>query len=467
MIRPKSLPGYMSAIARLCHIDGVLRYALGTRIWQALSGLITLALILRWTQPVEQGLFYTFNSILNLQIFFELGLSFVVLQCTPHYFQSLMWGEDNQLLGATEQRDTFLVFARKGLRLYGLIAVSFVMLMIPVGWFFFGLRQADCSSRVWLVPWILLVLGTAINLCLSPILALLEGSGKIQEVYRLRWRQLMIANIVAWCVFFLTNALYLSVVNVWLTVGITCYWLYNTHKQFLLALLKTTTDCMPFSWAKEIWPMQWRIAITWMSGYFINQIFTPLIFYYQGSVLSGQMGVCLTVMNMLGLFAITWVTVRSPQMGDLAARAEHQQLDKVFLKAFWQSITIFIMGGLSMGVLLYLCQGHAIMARFLPWQEIVLLLIAYLFVHVIGALSLYIRAHKMELFTPLSVIGACLVAGCAWVSVVKHGSLGVCWSILVVNACYGFPTALWLWMKFKRNAHQHEEKEANVSEAYN
>ncbi|PJD93174.1 MAG: hypothetical protein CK424_03015 [Legionella sp.] len=456
----------MRAFAQLCHIDGVLRYALGTRIWQALSGFFTLALILRYTQPVEQGLFYTFNSILNLQIFFELGLSFVVLQCTPHYFKSLTWGEQGKLLGATEHRDIFLMFARKGLRLYGIIAISFVALMIPIGWVFFGLRQADSPATVWLLPWILLVLGTSLNLCLSPILALLEGSGRIREVYRLRWRLLMIANCVAWCVFFLTNALYLSVVNVWLTVAMTCYWLYKTHKQLLLTLLKPCADPKGFSWLKEIWPMQWRIAITWISGYFIGQIFTPLIFYYHGSVLSGQMGVCLTVMNMLGLFAITWVTVRSPQMGDLVARAEYQQLDKVFFKALWQSIGIFVLGALGIGFLLYLCQGHAVMARFLPWQEIALLLIAYLFVHIIGALSLYIRAHKIELFTPLSVVGACLVTLCAWFSVVTYGSLGVCWSILMVNACYGFPSALWLWMRFKRNSHSHEEQKSNVFEAY-
>ncbi|MCR9191815.1 MAG: hypothetical protein NXI01_04060 [Gammaproteobacteria bacterium] len=451
--------------ARFLQIDGTLRYAYSARLWQALSALVTLTLILRFTQPLEQGLFYTFNSVLNLQIFFELGLSFVVLQCTPHYFQSLTWGEQGQILGSEDCRHTFLTFAQKGVRLYGVIAASFLVLMLPIGWIFFGARQAEYAVSFWVLPWILLVLGTVVNLCLSPVLALLEGSGKIEKIYRLRWRFLLWSNLAAWIIFSLTHALYLPVVNVWLTATITGVWLYKTHPIFLKALWRTRFDHSQFSWFKEIWPMQWRIAITWMSGYFINQIFTPLVFYYQGTIASGQMGVCLTVMNMLSLFAITRVTVRSPNMGDLAARNERVALNQMFATAFWQSVVIFLLGAFGIGLLLYLFHTHAIMAKFLAWQDIILLLMGYLFVHIIGALSLYLRAHKVELFTPLSVIGAVSLALSAWYGAIHYGSLGVCWSIFLVNAGYGFPSALWLWVKFKRTRDNYEQ-ESDISEAY-
>ncbi|HVT63519.1 MAG TPA: hypothetical protein VHD33_08555, partial [Legionellaceae bacterium] len=207
-------------------------------------------------------------------------------------------------------------------------------------------------------------------------------------------------------------------------------------------------------------------ALSWMSGYFINQMFTPLIFYYQGAMSAGQIGVCLALMNMLGLFAITWITVRSPQMGHLAARNENLILERVFYKAFYQSIGIFSLGGFGICILLYLLRGHAIMTRFLSEQEIVILLCAYFFVHMIGALSLYLRAHKKELFTPLSIIGAVLQALFAWYGAFYYGTVGVCWSILIVNAFYGFPSACWLWVKFRNTRRDEKGKESDVFEAY-
>ena len=38
------------------------------------------------------------------------------------------------------------------------------------------------------------------------------------------------------------------------------------------------------SWKHEIWPFQWRIAVSWMSGYFIFDLINPVAFYFCGPV---------------------------------------------------------------------------------------------------------------------------------------------------------------------------------------
>jgi len=40
--------------------------------------------IARFLTPSEQGYYYTFNSLVALQIVFELGFSFVILQLAAH-----------------------------------------------------------------------------------------------------------------------------------------------------------------------------------------------------------------------------------------------------------------------------------------------------------------------------------------------------------------------------------------------
>ncbi len=449
----------------LMKMDTSLRYALGTRVWQALSSCIILLLILKGTQPSEQGLYYTFASLANLQFFFELGLSFVILQSTPHYFKSITWGVRGALLGPKSELATLLAFMQKSIRIYAVLAALFVLVMVPLGLVFFSMKQ-DLHGATIPVAWVLLVLGMTVNLLCAPWLAVLEGSGKVTEIYRFRLKQLIVANILAWVVFFLTNALFIIVVNTWITALTTVGWLIWTHRPFLRMVADAMFKPVFFSWRREMWPMQWRIAVSWISGYFLNQIFTPLLYYYKGAVVSGQMGISLSLATMLGLFSITWVTVRSPKMGALAAQSDRKNLDRIFLTAFWQSTFIFILGALSMLGLGFVLREHAMMTRFLPWFEMAVLLLGYLFVHIIGGLSLYLRAHRIELFMPLSVVGAALITISAWYGAVHYGSLGVVWSILIVNACYGFPSAWWLWVKFKQKWRDNDDQQDDESKAY-
>ena len=42
------------------------------------------------------------------------------------------------------------------------------------------------------------------------------------------------------------------------------------------------------SYMKEIFPNQWKIALSWVSGYFIFHFFNPVLFA-EGPVVAGQM----------------------------------------------------------------------------------------------------------------------------------------------------------------------------------
>ena len=61
-------------------VDRPVAYTLVSRGWGLLSGLVTLLLVVRYLTPDEQGYYYTFASLLAMQILFELGMSVVVMQ---------------------------------------------------------------------------------------------------------------------------------------------------------------------------------------------------------------------------------------------------------------------------------------------------------------------------------------------------------------------------------------------------
>jgi len=69
---------------KLIGLDRAILFTIGSRGWQTAAGAITMLLIARNLRPVEQGYYYTFSSLVAIQLIFELGFSFVVLQTAAH-----------------------------------------------------------------------------------------------------------------------------------------------------------------------------------------------------------------------------------------------------------------------------------------------------------------------------------------------------------------------------------------------
>jgi hypothetical protein len=63
-----------------------------------------------------------------------------------------------------------------------------------------------------------------------------------------------------------------------------------------------------------MWSLQWQIGVSWLSGYFLMQINTRILFYYQGTNVAGQMGLSLNIAIMLGLLTQSWTTLSIPSM---------------------------------------------------------------------------------------------------------------------------------------------------------
>ena len=140
-----------------------------------ISGLVTLLLVVRFLSPDEQGYYYTFASLLAMQVLFELGMSFVVMQFASHEMAQLTWVHEGIVEGdklAKGRLRSLLVLVTKW---YGVIAVLIVVVILPAGWIFFSVTYPQ-SKVNWQIAWIWLVLAAAINICFMPLLALLELS---------------------------------------------------------------------------------------------------------------------------------------------------------------------------------------------------------------------------------------------------------------------------------------------------
>jgi hypothetical protein len=236
--------------------------------------------------------------------------------------------------------------------------------------------------------------------------------------------------------------------------GVAFIWLCR-HRRLLLPLLRHRPGQDQIRWGKEVWPFQWRIAVSWLCGYFIFQLYNPVLFAFHGAGVAGQMGMSLTLANALQAVAISWIYTKAAPFGALIARKEYAQLDQLFFRALGQSVAVCVAGAVSVmaGVIYFNWVRLPLAHRLLdPISMAILLAITILNVIVIAEAT-YLRAHKQEKFLLISVLGAVLVACSTFFLGRSYGALGVVTGSLLIGLVVGFPLGTYTFVKYRRIWH--------------
>ncbi|MBI5387433.1 MAG: hypothetical protein HZA90_22465 [Verrucomicrobia bacterium] len=391
-------------------VDQAIFFNLLTRFWQAGAGFITLLFVARYLSPQEQGVYYTFNSVLALQVFFELGLTFVVMQFASHEMAHLEWTINGTLAGNSHAKARVASLLRLAANWYAVAAGSLILVVVPAGLLLFQRQASALDGVVYRLPWTTLVVFAAGSLLISPIFATLEGLGKVAEVARFRALQEIVSTVLLWLALCSRWGLIAACVfqaSRLLSGGL---WLFARQRPFLLDLLRLRSRHCGIHWGREIWPLQWKIAISWISGYLITQLFNPILFVFQGPVLAGRMGMSLTLASGLSGAAMAWINTKAPLFGILVARKDYRQLDRIFFTALWRCLLLGCVGAaaLWLGVLYLGHVGHPLSQRLLTPSQLALLLVISVMGLIVSAQATYLRAHKQEPFMVLSVVNGVL-----------------------------------------------------------
>lgn len=229
------------------------------------AGLLTIVVIAHFLSPELQGYYYTFNSLIALQIFAELGLNFAIVQFASHEMAHLNWLPNGTVSGDAEAKRRLQSLMHFAFSWFGVAALLMIALLLPAGLYFFnsGIPNAIAVSNV-SIPWIFLVIFTAANLFVTAAAAILEGCGKVAQVAVLRLWQSLFAVTMVWVVLSLGGHLYALTVSSLMMALIGFTWLWISHQMFFKDLIAHRTPLPGMSWRKEIWPFQWRIAVSWM-----------------------------------------------------------------------------------------------------------------------------------------------------------------------------------------------------------
>jgi hypothetical protein len=439
-------------------IDRAIAYSISGRAWALLAGPVGLYLIATFLTKSEQGYYYTFGSVLGLTVFFELGLSYVIVQFTSHEMAGLKWSPEGILDGDPTAKARLASLLRLALKWYGIVSLLTVTTVGPIGYWFFARKAGQNPDVVWQAPWIWVVSVTGFTLCTTPLFALLEGCGLVAEVGRVRLCQQVAGNLMLWlalCAHW--SLLATPIVNsIALLVGWS--WLVSTKRHALADLLSYKRGLTTFGWWSELFPMQWKIALSWLSGYLICQLFTPVLFSYHGAAAAGQMGFSMSMTNALVSLGGAWINTKAPAFGQLIARRDFRQLDAVFFRALKQSLAVVC----AAGVVLWLCVGalhltrHPLSQRMLPPLPFAALVGVAFMNHLIGSEAVYLRAHKQEPFLWNSLVAA----GCMMLSTYflgrYYGATGIVLGYFVITGLLGLTWATWVFVRKRHEWHDRQ-----------
>lgn len=408
---------FWSRATRWTAIDAHVLATLVLRLWTLTAGAVTVLLIPLCLTAREQGYYFTFASVLALQIFFDLGFNQVLVQFVGKHMSALKW-QGQILVGDAITRQKLGLLVKGVTSAYRYLALAFALSVGALGAYFFE-RFDQTPPSGWLISWLLLTLATAGNLYMSPQLAMAEGTGQVKQVARIRTVQSVVGYGLAWIGLGLGWGLMAIPIIAAVNLAGTIHWA-RTHGRFLDTLVRSlATPCHPearIRWQQDILPFQWRMAISWMSGYLIFQLFNPMLFAHHGPIEAGRVGLALALFNAVVTLAMSWINAKSPVFAQLLGHGQQTQAKALFKKQLAISSTANVVLCLTLLVLAWWANTwHMPLASRLPAMSVLTCLAAVTISNqLVFGLAVYMRAHGREpLVWPSLVTGVATLAALA------------------------------------------------------
>ena len=437
---------------RLFGLDPAILFTLAARMSSIAGSTVTVLLIVRFLNPVEQGYYYTLLSLISLQMVFELGFSFVIQQLAAHECVDLEFGANGRVSGDPVAHARLASTLQLSLRWYTRAAAAMGLTLAPLGMIFFARHAAAGSAQIaWRGPFLTAVGASMVGLWCAPFYSFLEGCGQVRAVAAMRFGQALATSAFAWAPLLLGRGLYSPAMAIAGYVAAGLVFLAR-RRRLLHGLLRHAASEAAIDWSREVWPFQWRIAVSWACSYLTVQIFVPILFALRGAVEAGQMGMSLSVTGYMTILALAWTSTKITPFGRLIARREFHALDRLFLRTLVQSLAAFALLALAACCVVWLFPSVApqLAARIVAPQLFGVLVLGAGANCVVQSLATLLRSFKSEPFLVQSLAVAALTLALSALTAARWGNAGAALSYLLATGVLGLPFAGSIFVRARR-----------------
>jgi hypothetical protein len=450
---PQQLCGtFIRTMLSRLEVDRAVVYGVLTRVWMVMAGPVTILVVASWFSAEVRGYFYTFSSLLGVQVFVELGLSQVIIPFASHEWSRLRLDGSGRIAGHHDAVSRLISIGHITFLWY-LVAGLLLAVGLGAGGYVFFSSSPDQGIR-WAGPWLLFCAMAGVKLMSLPLFSILEGCNQVARVYGFRLAEAILRHTSLWVAILLGTGLWSAGLSITAINAAAVVFIYLRYRRFFRPF---TTRCKgpKLHWKSEMWPMQWKIASSCLAGYFSIYFFTPVLFKYKGSVEAGRMGMTWSLMLALSAVASTWVLAKAPRFGVLIAQKKYEQLDRLMLRTTTAAVIVAAAGALIffLGIYALNMAGHPLADCLLGPVPTAVFLAATVLMQVCYAQSSYLRAHKQEPFLVISVPAGLLIGVLTIVFGRAYGANGMAWAYLAVTGLFIIPAGTLIWLRCRRKWH--------------
>ncbi|WP_437202351.1 hypothetical protein [Planctomicrobium sp. SH664] len=446
----QSLPAWLTVLLNRFAINRAVGYLVAGRLWQVVTAPVTYWLIARYFSPTLQGYYYTFGSLVAMQVFAELGLSAILVLMASHEWSALQLAPDGTITGAPDAHARLANLHRQSERWLNSCALLFTVIMAVFGTYLLDFPRAPQGSGAspasveaaelhWRAPWLTVLVLNSLSLGYLPRLSILEGCNQVGTINGVRLLQSITGSVVVWIGI-------LSGAGLWVVAATTLVrlaWEWSlVHLWYgpFFRSLKQAPVTQTMSWSREIWPLQWKMAIQTILSFFVSKdFFVALAFRTQGPVLAGQIGFTWNILSTIQTVSLAWIQTRIPQFGMLAAAQARRDLNQQFLHTARIALGVFLLCSFGFWGAVWLLAPlglEGFQARFMDLRSTAILIIALIALQVAMTEHYYVRLHKRDPFLILNVATGGIVAALFYYFGRKYGLpgaltayAGYCWLI--------------------------------------
>jgi hypothetical protein len=439
-------------------VDAPVFFSVIARAWQLLTGPVTVTLMALFFTPEMRGYFYTFGSVLALQVFFELSLHIVLINVVSHEWVNLSIDDSGELTGDEAAQSRIASLLKTSMKWYAAAAILFVVLCGPGGACWLALGSLPLAE--WVAPWSLLIVLTGGLLAAQPLTAILEGCDQLTTVNQYRFRQAVFGTLVVWSIIGFGLGLWAAAGSAAVRLGWELHLVGVRYRHFFRSIFRKAVSAV-IDWEAEVWPLQWRLAIQGVATFGTLQMLTPVIWGTSGDAEAGRMGMTWTVLIALQAAASAWVDTRRPKFGQLVASGSFDELNALFFRCTSLSVAMLATGLVAFcGVLAALPYvdwpiANQLSVAFVSPQSAAVLSLGILVFQIPNCQTIYVRAHKREPFLIPSLIVSACIATSVTVLGIKYGIAG---AAIAWTACICV-VQLPLWTTIWRTAHREWHKD--------
>jgi hypothetical protein len=403
-------------------------------------GLLAIAYVAaRRLAPGELGFFFSFLSFGALIQLGDFGLSYAVLQTAGS-------------LAGTGRLDEIPSLARRA-RVWNLtvsLLMTIVVAAIATATFSAKTLRPTSATITYVGPFAAYLAAVFVNQLTMPALALREGCGKITQVWTLRLVQEWVASIGCLIALAAGGGLWSLAVLAGARATVAAVWVQVGDR-----IPRATGDRFPQArWWSDVWPFQWKIALSSLSGYFIFRAFAPIVLLEQGAVAAGRFGLAISLMNLLIAVSSAWPLSQAARYAAMNAAGRFDELRHDFPRMVAAS-TLLACFAAAAGVAAITQAarlGVAVAMKLPDPTTTALVIAAAVFHHVVSCFAVFLRAEGREPLLIASVAGSIVTVLAIWAA----AHLGTLREIAIVNlACAftGIPVVLLLfrprWRRMK------------------